>query len=360
MSLTQDLQKLIRFKPITNDRAATRRALSWLQAQFRALGLHTTTWSSAGYQTLQAWTHSRNRPALLLAAHVDVVPGPARLFRPVVRQGKLYGRGAYDMLFAIASYLEVLRQLRKKIPTLNLGVLITSDEEIGGDNGTAIAVKRGLKPKLVFLPDGGMNWNIELAAKGVWHFRATATGRAAHGAHLWDGDNAITMLTTFLTKILALVPKEPCGNKTHWHNSINVGTIAGGNATNSVPAVAVATVDVRFTTQIAGRQLKQKILKLARAAKIQLETISEGGAVAISRQHPAVLTYARVAKKHGVNISTERSHGASDAPYFADVKVPVLLVTPTGGNLHTDREWINLRAAETYTKILQDFILQAS
>lgn len=360
MPLILDLQRLIRFQPLTSNPVATRRALKWLNAQFSLLGLHTNLWSANGFFTLQAWTKSRNRPKLLLAAHVDVVPGPAKLFRPTVRQGKLLGRGAYDMLFAIASYLEALRRIRTKLPALNLGILITSDEETGGDNGTAFAVRRGLRPKLAFLPDGGFNWNIELAAKGLWHFRAKAQGRAAHGAHLWDGENAITKLTAFLTKLSAFAPKEPCGSSEHWHASINIGTITGGSATNSVPAEAMATIDVRYPTQVAGYKLKQKVLALARKSGVRLATISQGGTVAINRQHPAVQTYMRIAKEHGVTIGTERSHGASDAPYFADVRVPVMLVTPPGGGLHTDHEWISLRAVETYTKILQDFVLQMS
>jgi len=56
---------------------------------------------------------------LLLMSHIDVVDAPDKLFRPVMQDGKLYGRGCLDDKYAVALSLVLLKnnlqQLRKQV-----------------------------------------------------------------------------------------------------------------------------------------------------------------------------------------------------------------------------------------------------
>jgi di/tripeptidase len=58
-------------------------------------------------------------------------------------------------------------------------------------------------------------------------------------------------------------------------------------------------------------------------------------------------------KKEPVFIS---SHGSSDARFFLEKKIPVILTRPKGGNPHSENEWIDLKDFEKFYEILKKFV----
>lgn len=81
-------------------------------------------------------TNKNKNPYLWLAAHLDVVPGSNDQFVPKVDGDRLYGRGAYDIKMAIAVFMQIFQDQDCRDKLSNVGIMITSDEEIGGMNGT--------------------------------------------------------------------------------------------------------------------------------------------------------------------------------------------------------------------------------
>lgn len=82
----------------------------------------------------------------------------------------MFGRGVYDMKMAAACYIRLFRELHKKdnLSNYNIGIMLVSDEEIGGSNGVGYLLNEGgVKGSIAFIPDGGFNWKIEEQAKGV-------------------------------------------------------------------------------------------------------------------------------------------------------------------------------------------------
>ena len=55
---------------------------------------------------------------IILNGHLDVVPGEKKQFKPYIRGGKLFGRGAYDMKAATAVILLLFKHLAKQLTTL--------------------------------------------------------------------------------------------------------------------------------------------------------------------------------------------------------------------------------------------------
>ena len=92
-------------------------------------------------------------PALMLNAHYDTVgvEGMEAPFSPSIRDGRLYGRGAYDMKGALAACIEAARLLRESEPRLAGDVLVAAvaDEEYAS-LGTADLLERRARGELAF------------------------------------------------------------------------------------------------------------------------------------------------------------------------------------------------------------------
>src|SRR5690606_15152773 len=83
-------------------------------------------------------------PDILLNGHLDVVPGTSNQFIPEIKGDKLIGRGAQDMKASCAAMLTVFKNLSEDetFPKDRLGIMIVTDEEIGGFSGTSQLLKK--------------------------------------------------------------------------------------------------------------------------------------------------------------------------------------------------------------------------
>ncbi|GAA1285169.1 M20/M25/M40 family metallo-hydrolase [Saccharothrix xinjiangensis] len=161
-------------------------------------------------------------PALLVQAHLDVVPADAGEwsvppFAGVERDGYLWGRGAVDMKDMVAMVLSVLgawsREGRR--PRRDVVLAFVADEEDTGGYGAHWLVERHADffagCATAISESGGFShrvgphrvYPIGTAERGTAHLRLTATGRAGHGSRRND-DNAVVKLIGALGRIAAL------------------------------------------------------------------------------------------------------------------------------------------------------------
>ncbi|WP_019179240.1 M20/M25/M40 family metallo-hydrolase [Microbacterium yannicii] len=154
----------------------------------------------------------RDKPALVLHGHLDVVPPIAEdwsvdPFAGVVRDGMLWGRGAVDMkdmdAMILTSVAEILRA--GEAPERDLILAFFADEENGGVEGSALVVQD--RPEWfagateAISEVGGYSLTIgdrrtyllQVGEKALVWIRLVARGRAAHGSSL-HADNAVTAL----------------------------------------------------------------------------------------------------------------------------------------------------------------------
>lgn len=139
---------------------------------------------------------------LWFVAHTDTVPeGDIKLwgtnpFKPVIKNGRIYGRGAEDNGQAIASVLltaNIIREL-KLTPRKNIGLVFAADEEAGSRYGLKYLAEKGVfreEDEAVVLdygaPDGS---EIEIAEKHILWLKFTTHGMQAHAAFPDEGINA--------------------------------------------------------------------------------------------------------------------------------------------------------------------------
>ncbi len=144
-------------------------------------------------------------PRLWILTHMDVVP-PGDLskwavtepFNPVVKDGKVYGRGSEDNGQSLVASLYAVKAM------MNLGIrpkrtvilAFVSDEETGSHYGVEWLIKNHpelfRKDDLVLVPDGGNEDGtfIEVAEKSILWFKVKIRGKQVHASMPDKGLNA--------------------------------------------------------------------------------------------------------------------------------------------------------------------------
>jgi succinyl-diaminopimelate desuccinylase len=357
-TLIEMLSHLVRFPTVTSDQATNSAALDWVEQQLSGLPLHVRRYQSQGFPSLVATTRDTKSPKLWLSAHMDVVPGPTESYEPKVADGRLYGRGAHDMKFALAVFITLLQELSDSLPELDLGLMITCDEEVGGFNGAGYLIETlGYRGKTVLIPDTNSDWQFEMGAKGVMWWDVCATGTAAHAGRAWEGVNAIDELVRFVNHVRANFPTEPCGDPNHPHAAFNLGTISGGTAANAVPNSASARVDIRYPADVSADEIAswfQAAHAAVPAVQAQL-TITDSPYV-VPNDGP-IHHFERIAETvTGRRLGRFVAHGSSDARFFARRGAHSVNICPTGSGFHMPTEWIDIEDLTRFYEVTRRFV----
>jgi succinyl-diaminopimelate desuccinylase len=210
-------------------------------------------------------------PCVHFNGHIDVVEAghgwTLNPFAGVVRNGRLYGRGACDMKGGIAAAVVALESILAATVRFDgaIEASATVDEESGGYAGVAYLAERGRfsKPMVdhVIIPEPHSVNAICLGHRGVWWAEIETLGRVAHGSMPFLGDCAIRHMGAFLNRIERhLLPKlatrqtampiVPPGAR---RSTLNINAVHGGQAEghDGLPSPVVAdscrmTIDRRF------------------------------------------------------------------------------------------------------------------
>jgi acetylornithine deacetylase/succinyl-diaminopimelate desuccinylase-like protein len=178
--------------------AEVRRAGEWVAQRLTAAGMqHVEIMETGGHPVVYAdWLHAPGKPTILIYGHFDTQPvDPIELwdsppFTPVVKDGRVYARGASDdkgNMFAPILALEALLQSTGKLP-VNVKCFFEGQEEIGSPTlPPFIAANREkFACNFVVSADGGQ-WEeeqpaIALAFKGLTALQIDVTG-PSHDVH---------------------------------------------------------------------------------------------------------------------------------------------------------------------------------
>lgn len=349
------LKKLVEFKTVVGNPAAMLAALDFIEDYLTERGMFTQRVQNGEVWSLLARTRADViTPKVVLGAHLDVVPAPNELFHLREDQGKLYGRGTLDMKFAIAAYMQLVDDLRGKLDQYDFGLMITTDEEQGGLDGAGKLAEAGYLPKVLLLPDGGDNWQIQTFSKGFLYFSIETKGRTAHGSKPWLGQNAILNLVDIIHDIQRLFPEASVDT-----NTLNVGQIEGGNAPNQVAASAKAVLDGRFISEAEKARILTKIEAICAVHEAKITVLVDGPACAIDLQNTYVEPFAKlITEVTGVTITGSRTTGTNDVRFFAAKGVPGISLYPVGGGHHGPEEWIDATAFNQFHEITAAYIEQ--
>jgi succinyl-diaminopimelate desuccinylase len=347
-------QELIRFKSMHSCPEEIRACMSFMENYLTQHGVGYRRVEQNGYPTLLVLRPDGTVPVLLMS-HIDVVDAPDALFHPRVENGNLFGRGSIDDKYAAALSLEVVTQqmetLRARGRTqadLPCGLLISSDEEIGGHNGAQAALAH-VKSDFAIALDGGHLRKVVTKEKGIVRLKLIGRGKTAHGARPWLGENAIENLIADYAKIKRhFEPTAP----NHWHRTLNFSRIQAGKATNQVPDYAEALFDIRFTED---DDMEAVIAALRSEIKGEIEVVEREP---LFRGGDSPYLDRLLAAAGHPNLGNE--HGASDARFLSEFGIPGIVWGANGDNsAHSLDEHVNIDSLLALHKILNEFLTES-
>ncbi|MCS6956317.1 MAG: ArgE/DapE family deacylase [Patescibacteria group bacterium] len=354
-------KKLISFKTTSDNYEELNKALLYISDMFKKFNKVKIYKYKSNKKPSLVITNLKNKDRsfdYILNGHIDVVPAKYQnAFNPMIKNNKLYGRGAMDMKSEIAVMCVVFMNLIELKTNKKIALMITSDEETGGFDGTRYLVEDvGYRAKCVILPDDGFYHKITIKEKGVLHLKIIAKGKSAHGSRPWLGKNSIEEIINIFMEIKKIFPKK--FNKNKWINTLNIGKINGGMATNVVPDYAEAYLDVRFINKNDKTKIIEKIKKILKKYKnSHYQIIVEGDPLINDLNNFYIKKFLKIANKHKIKFNYHYGHGASDGRFFSKYNIPVIMWRPKSSEAHINNEWVDIKSLEKYYQILKEFLL---
>lgn len=298
----------------------------------------------------------KDKPAdIMLYGHIDVVEANESQFKTITKGDKIFGRGASDMKGPIAGFVLLLEELARAGEVPPVGLMLTTDEEVGGFNGTKYVLEKiGLKTKVVIMPDGGDNWELANEEKGVFWLEVIAHGKSAHGSRPWLGENAIEKLISVYPKFKKAFGKATLKNQKQI--SLSLDLICGGKSINKIPDEAKMVFDIRRPARVKGADILREAKKIA--PDFELRVIEDEPDFYVSPSNPFVKKFKNTAERRlGRKIKNILACGASDARFFSQYKIPVIIMKPVCAGHHGPEEWIDLKSLLQYTEIVKEFVV---
>lgn len=346
------LGELIAFRSVSADKEASKACAEFCAGFFEGLGLHTRYIESDGFPNVIATTQKTKKPKVLLQCHMDVVPAKDTLFTMKRVDGRLTGRGSFDMKFACASYMKLVSDMGKDASKYDFGIMLTFDEEIGGHNGVEALLNQGYGGEICILPDSGKDWMMECSAHGAWFLELSKKGKNAHASVPETGINAAEILLKAVDEIKNLSKSFKKSEL-----SITLTKLHSGKAMNQVPDHAEAVFDIRFKNKEIHSSLKEKIEKICKRYEVHTRTIELAQSMDVDKHAEGMDEFMAIAEKiTGRKIKQGHSLGATDARYLCARGIPCIVIQPDGGGRHSDDEWIDEAGLLNLTEIIHSYI----
>ena len=291
---------------------------------------------------------SGNGSRVLVLGHFDTVYPVGQLRgQPIeIRDGRLFGPGAYDMKAGLAMAIGAIQAVAASVPLdrrPTITMLATADEEVGSASSRALIEELARESTAVLVLEPAMaSGAVKTARKGVGEFEIAVHGVSAHaGVDPAAGASAIHELARLVGLVRALA--DPSRGLT-----VNVGTIEGGTRSNVVAEHARASVDIRIAHAGDGPRIENAFATL-RAEDPRVRIVVTGGinrppmerTVGVAR----LFELARaVAEEQGWTLDEGATGGGSDGNFTAALGVPTLDgLGAVGDGAHAQHEHVVIK-----------------
>ena len=311
-------------------------------------------------------------PNLCFAGHVDVVP-PGELkdwvsdpFKPEIRDGMLYGRGAADMKSGIAAFIAAMVDsvAGKFRFSGSISALITSAEESAEEHGTKEVLEwmKSKQKKIDFCIVGEptssekLGDTIKIGRRGSATFKLICHGKQGHVAYPDLADNPIYKMVSILSKIKDTT--FDTGNKYFQPSHCEITTIDVGNNTNNlIPSSIAAGFNVRYnntqTPDVLYKMIDAICTNVTNDYKLSMQNSRDVFLSNPDRNTDIMLD--AINEITGIDAVLSTSGGTSDAAFIKDI-CPVIEFGMINKTAHQVNECVSIDDIHKLTAIYKEFI----
>jgi succinyl-diaminopimelate desuccinylase len=313
-------------------------------------------------------------PLLVFAGHTDVVPtGPREAwssdpFAPVVRDGKLYGRGAADMKSSIAAFVTAVEDFLARHPKHpgSIALLLTSDEEGPAIDGTVKVVD--------WLTAGGTHIDycvvgeptsaevlgdtIKNGRRGSLGAHLTVHGVQGHVAYPHLARNPIHSLAPALTEFASIQWDK--GNQDFPPTTFQVSNLhAGTGADNVIPGTLELICNFRFSTATTETELRERFEAVLKRHQVEYSVRWRLSGQPYLTRRGKLVAAAQDAIRQTLGIDTKLSTdgGTSDGRFIAPTGAEVIELGPLNRSIHKIDEHVLIadpaRLALVYASLIE-------
>ncbi|MEJ8823345.1 succinyl-diaminopimelate desuccinylase [Variovorax humicola] len=368
-------EQLISRPSVTPDDGGCQRILGERLAKL-GFTLETIESGPADFRVTNLWAkRTAASPAaktIAFAGHTDVVPtGPldqwtSHPFTPTHRAGLLYGRGACDMKTSLAAFVVAIEEFLAATPDpqLSIALLLTSDEEGPGVDGTVIVCNAlAARGEAVDYCVVGEPTSVERCGdmikngrRGTMSGKLTIHGVQGHIAYPHLAKNPVHAIAPALAELVAINTTGgwDAGNAHFQPTSWQISNFhAGTGASNVIPGAAVIDFNFRFSTESTPESLQKKVHAVLDAHGLDYKLDWTVGGLPFLTQ-PAELVRAVQQAIHdetGIETELSTSGGTSDARFIAKICKQVIELGPVNASIHKIDEHIAVDSIEPLKNI---------
>lgn len=349
------IKTLIRFKSVHSNPEGIIDCADFLEDYIKKLNVEYQRYDNKGTPSLLVMPSDQKVPVLLMS-HFDVVEGSNDLFQPFEHNGAVYGRGALDDKYAVAISLLLLKntlfEYRKRgldLDNLPFGILLTGDEEKGGEDGANHVLSKIQTDYCIALDGGNVN-EVVIKEKGIVQIKLIGKGITTHSSRPWLGKNAIDVIISDYHILKTFFDEAEIDN---WHRTMNLAKINAGSSYNQVPGHAEAILDIRFTEN---DNMDELLVQMKKAIQ---------GEIVVLKKEPLFQgkksMYLDLIVNANPSVKLASEHGSSDARFLSNYGFDGA-VWGANGNLshHSENEHVEIESVVELYNRLDTFLQHCS
>ena len=305
---------------------------------------------------------------LWIVTHMDIVPPGedslwtiAKPFSPIVKDGKVYGRGSEDntqpmvsSIFALKAFKNLGIKLKKTV-----ALCFVADEESGSKFGIQYLIKQGVfrKDDLIVVPDGGNGDGsfIEIAEKSSLWLKINTVGKQTHASRPSEGINAHRVGMEYALALDRMLHEKyrdedalfdpPASTFEPTKKEKNVDAI------NIVPGEDTTYLDARILPHYNVEEILKSMTALASdfekktGAKINIEVVNKNIAPKPTNENAKIVLMLKEAlmKTRGENVKIGGIGGGTCAAFFRKIGVPAVVWATMDEMAHQPNEYARIK-----------------
>jgi len=303
--------------------------------------------------------------SLMLNAHCDTVDvaGMAEPFSGAIRDGKVYGRGSFDMKGSLATCMAAAKALADSRVRLRGDVVVAAvaDEEYGSLGTSDLIEHVRVYGAIVTEPTA---LNVCLAHKGYLWIEVAVAGRAAHGSKFDLGIDANMKMGAFLNELgklerdLRARPPHPLVGPP----SLHAAMLSGGSGLSTYAAQSTVKIERRTIpseTEIQAvgeiQEIVDRLAESDRDFRATVRAFFVRDPFEVSPEASIVKALDAAAKQ----VLGRRPEHIGDTPWMdaallSAAGVETVVFGATGAGAHADVEWVELESVEKLAEILAE------